>query len=96
MWELVEVVNQVREFRVNGCWDGDFGRLEGEVRATANHPPPELDLKLARPQSFVSKYERGERRIHVVEFLDVARAVGLDAHGVIQELHRATDRSSGL
>lgn len=51
----------------------------------------ELAEKLRRPQSFVSKYERGERRIDVVEFLDIARAVGLDAHEVIRELDRAAD-----
>ena len=46
----------------------------------------ELAEKLACPQSFVSKYERGERRIDVVEFLDIARAVGLDPYDVIREL----------
>ena len=56
----------------------------------------ELAEKLRRPQSFVSKYERGERRIDVVEFLDIARAVGLDSHEVIRELDHAADRSSGL
>ena len=34
-----------------------------------------LAEKLARVQTFVSKYERGECRLDVVEFLDVAKAV---------------------
>lgn len=34
--------------------------------------------KLRRPQSFVSKYERGERRLDVIEFVQVARVLGLD------------------
>ena len=51
----------------------------------------ELVQKLQRPQSFVSKYERGERRIDVVEFLDIARAVKLDAHEVVRELSGAGD-----
>jgi len=38
----------------------------------------ELSQRLKRPQSFVSKYERGERRLDVVEFGDVAKALGLD------------------
>ena len=33
---------------------------------------------LNRPQSFVPKYETGERRIDVVEFVEIARAVGFD------------------
>ena len=45
-----------------------------------------LAARLGRPQSFVSKYERGERRLDVVEFLDVARAIGLDPVEFVREL----------
>jgi transcriptional regulator with XRE-family HTH domain len=38
----------------------------------------ELAKKLGRPQSFVAKYEGGERRIDVVEFVAIARALGQD------------------
>jgi transcriptional regulator with XRE-family HTH domain len=34
--------------------------------------------RLGRPQSFVAKYEGGERRLDVVEFLQVATSVGGD------------------
>lgn len=37
-----------------------------------------LAKKLGRPQSFVAKYEGGERRIDVVEFIAIARALGAD------------------
>jgi len=33
---------------------------------------------LSRPQSFIAKYEGGERRIDVVEFVTIARALGAD------------------
>ena len=45
-----------------------------------------LAEKLGRLQTFVSKYERGERRLDVIEFLEVASALGLDAHQVLQKL----------
>jgi transcriptional regulator with XRE-family HTH domain len=32
---------------------------------------------LDKPQSYVSKYESGERRLDVVEFLDIAAALGI-------------------
>ncbi|GLQ11460.1 transcriptional regulator [Devosia yakushimensis] len=33
---------------------------------------------IGRPQSFVAKYEGGERRIDVVEFLAIAQALNAD------------------
>ena len=33
--------------------------------------------RLGTRQQFVSKYESGERRLDVIEFLDAARAIGL-------------------
>lgn len=35
-----------------------------------------LAAKLNRHQQFVSRYETGERRLDVIEFVDVARALG--------------------
>jgi ribosome-binding protein aMBF1 (putative translation factor) len=35
----------------------------------------ELSKKLKRPQSFVSKYESGERRLDVVELREICRAL---------------------
>ncbi|MBR1364854.1 transcriptional regulator with XRE-family HTH domain [Bradyrhizobium ottawaense] len=37
-----------------------------------------LAKKLGRPQSFIAKYEGGERRIDVVEFVAIAQALGVD------------------
>ena len=55
-----------------------FRLLLVEARQTAQLTQVELAKKLARPQSYVSKYERGERRLDVVEFLDVVRALNVD------------------
>ena len=37
-----------------------------------------LARRLKRPQSFVAKYEGGERRLDVIEFVAIVRAVGGD------------------
>ena len=55
-----------------------FRLLLVAARQTAQLTQAELAKKLALPQSYVSKYERGERRLDVVEFLDVARALNVD------------------
>jgi transcriptional regulator with XRE-family HTH domain len=63
-----------------------FRLLMIEARKSADLTQGELAKKLSRPQSFVSKYERGERRLDVVEFLEVARALGMDPVKIIKEL----------
>ena len=47
-----------------------------------------LAQQLRRPQSFVSKFERGERRLDVVEFLEITDALGLDAPRLLREIDR--------
>lgn len=47
-----------------------------------------LATKLGRPQSFVSKFERGERRLDVIEFIDVAKVLGIDPASVVREIER--------
>ena len=42
--------------------------------------------RLGRPQSFVAKYERGERRLDVLEFIAVARVLDLDPGTVFGRL----------
>ena len=45
-----------------------------------------LAEKLGRPQSFVSKYERGERRLDIIEFIEVAKAIGFDPKSFVDRL----------
>jgi len=42
--------------------------------------------RLGRPQSFVAKYENGERRLDVVEFLEIARQLEANPHGIIDAI----------
>jgi transcriptional regulator with XRE-family HTH domain len=48
------------------------------VRHAAGIRQQALAKKLGRPQSFIAKYEGGERRIDIVEFIAIARALGAD------------------
>jgi transcriptional regulator with XRE-family HTH domain len=57
-----------------------------EARKAGGLTQMQLAEKLGRPQSFVSKYERGERRLDVVEFLEVARAIAIDPFRLLKEL----------
>lgn len=65
-----------------------FRLLLVEARQTAQLTQVELAKKLARPQSYVSKYERGERRLDVVEFIDVAQALNVDPLEFIANLEK--------
>jgi transcriptional regulator with XRE-family HTH domain len=57
-----------------------------EARRSAGVSQAELAAKLRRPQSFVSKYERGERRLDVIEFLEIAEALELDGGAFLAKL----------
>ena len=48
------------------------------VRHQAGVRQQALAKKLGRPQSFVAKYEGGERRLDVVEFIAIVEAMGAD------------------
>ena len=43
---------------------------------------------LGKPQSFVSKYESGERRLDVIEFIAVCKALSIDPAKIIKYLEK--------
>jgi transcriptional regulator with XRE-family HTH domain len=57
-----------------------------QARHAAGLTQMALSRKLGKPQSFVSKYEGGERRLDVVEFLEITRALRADAVRIIKML----------
>lgn len=63
-----------------------FTDLLREERRKAGLTQAMLAKKLRRPQSYVSKYERGDRRLDVIEFLEIARAIKFDPNEFLQRL----------
>lgn len=61
-----------------------------DARRTAGVSQAALADRLDCLQTFVSKYERGERRLDIIEFLDVAHALNLDPCKVIQQLEKSS------
>ena len=55
-----------------------FLALLKAARKDAGVVQQELADKLGKPQSFVAKVEGGERRIDVIEFIAIAKAIGRD------------------
>ncbi len=49
----------------------------------------ELAARLGRPQSFVSKYESGERRLDLVELRQICKALGVSLKDFISNFERA-------
>jgi transcriptional regulator with XRE-family HTH domain len=60
------------------------------ARKAARFTQASLAESLGRPQSFVAKYEGGERRLDVAEFISIARAVSADPY----RLPRAAEKEN--
>jgi len=62
-----------------------FLKLIISARRDSGFTQQELAKILKRPQSFISKYERGERRLDLIEFLEILSALGLDPSDFIKD-----------
>lgn len=57
-----------------------------QARKDAALSQVDLAQRLSRPQSFVSKVESGERRLDVIEFIEVCEALGCDGVAMLRNL----------
>jgi transcriptional regulator with XRE-family HTH domain len=64
-----------REYKV-------IGSVLAAVREHARLTQKELALRLRKPQSFVSSYENGQRRVDLLEFLRIVAALRANPHKV--------------
>jgi transcriptional regulator with XRE-family HTH domain len=63
-----------------------LGTYLAAVRRHAGVSQDELAARLKKPQSFISSYERGQRRIDVLELLVVLEALNADPSPVFDEI----------
>ncbi len=67
----------------------EFLQVMVAARKQANLTQQRLAELLNKPQSYVSKYERKERRLDVIEFLIIAKVLEIDPCNVIKQIDRS-------
>jgi transcriptional regulator with XRE-family HTH domain len=63
-----------------------FCQLLKTAREKAGLTQADIAKRLSRPQSYVSKYESGERRLDVIEFLRVTKVLKLAPAEVLKKI----------
>ena len=71
-----------------------FRRCMIAARKEAKLTQQTLAKSLKKPQSFVAKYENGERRLDVIEFLLVTRVIGVDPCDLLRKVEQGISESS--
>ncbi|MBD2503837.1 helix-turn-helix domain-containing protein [Anabaena azotica] len=71
-----------------------FRRCMIAARKEAQLTQQSLAKSLQKPQSFVAKYENGERRLDVVEFLMVTRVIGVDPCAILRKVDEQISEAS--
>jgi transcriptional regulator with XRE-family HTH domain len=71
------------------------GAALAAARDRAGLTQAQLAKLLRKPQSFVSNYERGQRRIDVLELLRIVEALGGDARTVFMDIVGRPRRQAG-
>ena len=72
----------------------DAALLSNELRAARRRrrlSQAAVAARLRRPTSFVGKYENGRRSLDVIEFLEVAEAIGFDPGDFLHTLRNHAD-----
>jgi transcriptional regulator with XRE-family HTH domain len=63
-----------------------FCELMIGARKAAGLTQHQLAKRLRRPQSFVAKYEGGEKRVDVVKFIEICKAIEADPNKLFRVL----------
>ncbi|NKS61883.1 helix-turn-helix domain-containing protein [Rhodococcus hoagii] len=62
-----------------------------QLRLDAGLTQVEVARRLGEPQSFVSKYESGERRLDIIELRRVAVALGTGLRSIAESIEQGTE-----
>ncbi len=65
------------------------------ARKEANLTQAALASAIKKPQSFVAKYENGERRLDVIEFIVITHAIGVDPCEIVRKVEQSLRTTSG-
>lgn len=60
-----------------------------QLRTEAGLTQTDVAQRLGQPQSFVSKYESGERRLDILELREVCQVIGISLPEFIRRLEEA-------
>jgi transcriptional regulator with XRE-family HTH domain len=67
-----------------------FQKALADARLEKGLTQSEVAVRLRKPQSYVSKYESGERRLDVIEFLEVCEAMSVSPHSILKKIQPAS------
>ena len=70
-------------------------KLLADERKTRKLRQEGVAYALRKPQAWISIIERGDRRVDVIEFLDLAEAIEFDPHAVLSQI-QAVPRDKAL
>lgn len=67
-----------------------------QARLDSELTQQEMAKALKKPQSFISKYESGERKINVVEFIEICKVLKLDSSNFLKQIERKIDETQSI
>lgn len=62
------------------------GVILAEARKRSGLSQTEVARRLSKPQSFVSNYEKGQRRVDVLELIRIANAIEADSKAIFAQI----------
>jgi transcriptional regulator with XRE-family HTH domain len=61
-----------------------------EARQTADLTQQEVARRIGKPQSYIAKIEGGERRLDVIELIELCEQFGADPSNIIRGLQKVS------